>query len=174
MLHRALLVVCVLMLVAAKQAKAPSLPPGDVFFTMKGQPFALERMFPGVCGALMLSDEQKMALNEAYQQTVASPQLREKGAALKGNAAATDADRDAVRSEMVTARGELQKRVGAILTPDQKELITKIQAAAEAAQKSAREALQPEFVAAGKGASPEKAKELRGKMRVEAEDQFAQ
>src|SRR5882672_426293 len=152
-------VICVA-LVAAKAAKAPSLPPGDMFFTMKGQPYALERTFPGVCAALMLTDDQKNALNEAYHQTVASPQLREKGAALKGNAGASDADRDAVRSEMETARVEVQKKVSAILTPQQKELIPKIQAAAEQAQRAAREALQPEFAAAGKGASAEKAKEL--------------
>src|SRR5438046_1289940 len=120
----ALALICVA-LVAAKAGKAPSLPPGEMFFTMKGQPYALERMFPGVCGALMLSDDQKSALNDAYHQTVASPELRAKGAGLKGNGAATDAERDAVRSEMETARIELQKKVATILTPDQKELIVK-------------------------------------------------
>jgi hypothetical protein len=174
MLHRTLAIVCILMTLGAKAAKAPGLPPGDMFFTMKGQPFALERTFPGVVAALMLSDDQKKALNEVYQQTVASPQLREKGAALKGNAAATDADRQAVRSEMETARNELGKKVDPILTPEQKELIKKIQAAAEQAQKTARETLGPEFTAAGKSPSPEKAKELREKLNQEAEDQFVQ
>src|SRR3954454_1188519 len=69
-------------LIVAKPAKTPSLPPGDIFFTMKGQPFALERTFPGIMAAFMFTDDQRMALNEEYQETVADPQLREKGASL--------------------------------------------------------------------------------------------
>src|SRR4051812_22331405 len=144
MLKPTLLAIFVIALIAAK-TKSPSLPPGDMFFTMKGQPFALERMFPGLSAALMLSDDQKIALNEAYQQTVAAPALREKASALKGNKGASDADRQAVKSEMDSARIELQKRVSTILTPDQKELIARIQAAAEQAQKAARESLSAEF-----------------------------
>ena len=45
-------VIC-LCVIAAKPAKAPSLPPGDIFFTMKDRPFALERMFPGITAAFM-------------------------------------------------------------------------------------------------------------------------
>src|SRR5258705_3570162 len=159
-------------LFAAKAAKAPSLPPGEMFFTMKGQPYALERTFPGVTAALMLSDDQKTALSEAYHQTVAAPELRAKGASLKGISAATDAERDTVRSQMQEARAELQKRVVAILSPDQKALIVKIQAAFEQAQRAARESLQQEFSAA-KG-NEEKSKELRKKYDVKAEDQFVQ
>src|SRR2546422_2351578 len=87
-------------LVAAKAAKAPSLPPGEMFFTMKGQPFALERMFPAITAAFMFSDEQKTALHEAYGQTVGSAAIRAKGASLKNNPAATDADRDAARAQL--------------------------------------------------------------------------
>src|SRR5436190_10235598 len=163
MLRRTLLVVCIFTSLAAK-TKSPSLPPGDMFFTMKGQPAALERIFPGVTAALMLSDDQKNALNEAYHETVAAPVLREKGLALRGNKGTSDADRDAVKSEMEGARIELQKRVSMILTPDQKELIPKIQAAAEQARRAASESLSAEFAVA-KG-DPQKAIELRKRMQV--------
>jgi len=163
---------CVLM-IAAKAPKAPSLPPGDMFFTMKDRPFALERMFPGIIAAFMFSEEQKTALNEAYEQTVGSPEVRAKGSSLKNNPAATDADRDAVQRQMDDARAELQKGVDRILMPEQKALIPKIQDAAMEALREAREALGPEFTAAGKG-NKEKTAELQQKVRVEAEDIFEQ
>src|SRR5436190_23867911 len=137
-------VIC-LCVIAAKPAKAPSLPPGDIFFTMKDRPFALERMFPGITAAFMFTDDQKSALNEAYQQAVGSPEVRAKGSSLKNNPAATDADRETVQRQLDDARSELQKRVAAILTPEQKALIPKIQDAASEAQKSAREAFSADF-----------------------------
>jgi hypothetical protein len=164
---------CALMIAAAKAPKASSLPPGDIFFTMKERPVALERMFPGIVAAFMFSEEQKTALNEAYQQTVGSPEVRAKGSSLKNNAAATDADREAVQRQMDDARAELQKRVDKILTPEQKALIPKIQNAATEAQKGAREAFAADFAVATKG-DKAKADDLREKVRVEAEDQFVQ
>ena len=158
--------------IAAKPAKAPSLPPGDIFFTAKGQPFALERQFPGITAAFLFSDEQKAALNEAYQQTVGSPEVRARGASLKNNPAATDADKEAVHRQVQDARVELQNRVAKTLTPVQKALIPKIQDAATEAQKSAREAFSADFAAA-KG-DQAKADDVREKIRVEAEDQLVQ
>jgi len=163
---------CALMIAAAKPAKAPSLPPGDMFFTMKDRPFALERMFPGITAAFMFSEEQKTALNEVYQQTVGSPEVRAKASSLKNNPAATDADRETVQRQMEDARAELQKRVDKILTPEQKALIPKIQNAATEAQKGAREAFAPDFAVA-KG-DKAKSDDLRERVRVEAEDQFVQ
>jgi len=162
-----------LLMIAAKGTKAPSLPPGDMFFTMKGQPYALERTFPGVTAAFLFTDDQKNALNEAYEQTVGSPDVRSKGASLKNNPAATDADREALHRQVEDARAELQKRVDKILMPEQKALIPKIQDAATEAFREAREALGPEFTAAGKG-NNEKTAELQQRVRVEAEDIFAQ
>ncbi|HEV8292903.1 MAG TPA: hypothetical protein VGP94_13305 [Tepidisphaeraceae bacterium] len=159
-------------LLAAKPAKAPSLPPGDIFFTMKGQPYALERTFPGITAAFMFTEEQKSALNEIYQETVGAPDIRDQGASLKKNGA-SDADRDAFRKLMDDARAELQKEAQKILTPEQKALIPKIQDAATEALREAREALAPEFTAAGKG-NKDKTAELNQRVRVEAEDIFSQ
>jgi hypothetical protein len=161
-----------LLLIAAKPAKAPSLPSGDIFFTVKGQPYALEKTFPGIVAAFMFTEDQKIALNEEYQETVADPQLREKGASLKNNPAVTDAERDEMRKQMAEARAELQKQVETILTPEQKALIPRIQAAAEQALKGAREAF-PADPGAAKGEKT-RSKELDEKIRVEAEDLFVQ
>jgi|SRR6185503_8760814 len=156
-------------LLAAKP-KTPSLPPGDMFFTMKGQPYALERTFPGITAAFMFTEDQKRDLNDAYYETVGAPDIREQGASLKGKGA-SDAERESFRKMMEDARAELAKDVAKILTPEQKALIPKIQAAAEEAQKKAREAF-----AADLGIKGEKSKspELQEKLRVEAEDVFVQ
>jgi len=141
-----------------------------MFFTMKGQPYALERTFPGITAAFMFTEDQKRDLNDAYYETVGAPDIREQGASLKGKGA-SDAERESFRKMMEDARAELAKDVAKILTPEQKALIPKIQAAAEEAQKKAREAF-----AADLGIKGEKSKspELQEKLRVEAEDVFVQ
>src|SRR5829696_5835510 len=71
--------ICLICLASlAAKGKSSGLPPGDTFFTMKGRPYALERTFPGIVAAFMFTEDQKIALNEEYQETVADPQLREK------------------------------------------------------------------------------------------------
>jgi hypothetical protein len=158
--------------VAAKPPKKAGLPPGDLFFTMKGQPYAMERNFPGITAALMLSDEQKQAIHDAQQQTTASPQMREKMAAVKDKNAGNEAERQVVRTEMAAARGELAQRVSTILTAEQKALVEKIQQAAMESQQEARGIFKDEF-AASKGDAA-KAAELKEKARVEAEDLLVQ
>jgi hypothetical protein len=158
--------------IAAKPAKAPSLPSGDIFFTMKGRPYALEQTFPGIVAAFMFTDDQKAALNDAYEQTVADPEVRARGASLKNNPSATDADREAVRKQFEEARAELQKEVATILTAEQKALIPKIQDAATEALKGAREAFSAEL--GGAKGDKAKAQDLNEKIRVEAEDLFVQ
>lgn len=168
-IHRiGLCLVCVALLAA--KGKTPGLPPGDMFFTAKGRPYALERTFPGIVAAFMFTEDQKSALNDAYYETVGAPDIREQGASLKSKGA-SDAERESYRKLMEDARAELDKEVTRILTPEQKALIPKIQAAAEEAQKKAREAL-----AADLGIKGEKSNtpEMQEKLRVEAEDNFVQ
>ena len=165
--------ICLICLASlAAKGKSSGLPPGDTFFTMKGRPYALERTFPGIVAAFMFTEDQKIALNEEYQETVADPQLREKGAALKDNPATTDTEREEMRKQQAEARAELQKRAEMILTPQQKALIPKIQDAANQALKGAREAFAADL-GAGKGEKT-KSNELDEKIRVEAEDLFVQ
>jgi len=159
------------LLIAAKPAKKPE-PSGELFFTMKGQPYPLERTFPGITAALMLSDDQKADLFDAQQGTIDSPELREKKAAVKGKDAANEAERDAVRKELEEARAELAKEVARILTPQQKALIEKIQAAAMEAMQEARQTFEEDFT--GSKGNEAKQSELREKVRIEAEDLFVQ
>jgi hypothetical protein len=117
-----------------------------VFFTGKGQqPFALERVHPGITAALMLTDQQKTALNEALDQTVRNPQVRAAGVALKNNPTATDADRAKAKEAADDARAKLKEEVEKTLTADQKALVAKIQAAFDEAQKAVATALQAEY-----------------------------
>jgi hypothetical protein len=150
-----------LSLIAAPAAHAKDKPvgdiPGDLFFIIKGQPFALERLHPGITAALMLTDQQKTALNEALDQTVRSPEVRAAGAALKSNPNATDADRAKAKEAAQEAREKLKEAVEKILTADQKALVAKIQAALDESQKAASTALKAEFAQA-KGNAEQSAK----------------
>src|SRR5437763_1562524 len=86
-----LCVICSALLAA--KGKTPSLPPGDMFFTMKGTPYALERTFPGIVAAFMFSEDQKIDLNDAYFQTVGAPDIRAQGTSLKQKGV-SDAERE--------------------------------------------------------------------------------
>jgi hypothetical protein len=158
--------------IAAKPAKTASLRPAPVFFKSTGEPFELEKPFPGVTAALMLSDQQKMALSEAHQQTVRKPELRNKISALEAKADPTEAEREAVRKEQHAAQVELRKRINAILSAEQKALAEKIQDAAIEAEHEANDFFEAEFDAARDDLG--KAGDVRKKARVEAEDLLVQ
>src|SRR3954464_14812896 len=100
---------------AAKPAKPAPQRPASPFFKPTGEPFELEKPFPGITAALMLTDQQKTALRQAHQQTVRNPDLRNKISALEIKPDATEAERNAVRTEMEKARVELRQRIAAIL-----------------------------------------------------------
>jgi Spy/CpxP family protein refolding chaperone len=159
-----------LVCIAAKPLK-PASPPATPFFKTTGEPFELEKPFPGVTAALMLSDEQKSALSQAHQETVRNPKIRNKISALEVKKQPDPAEREAIRKEMDEARLELRQRVDAILTPQQKELVNKIQDAATEAEHEANEFFDPEFREA-KG--EENLRDVREKARVEAEDILVQ
>jgi len=163
--------------IAAPAAHAKDKPagdvPGDAFFTGKGQqPFALERLHPGITAALMLTDQQKIALNEALDQTVRNPQVRAAGAALKNNPSATDDDRAKAQQASQDARAQLKEAVEKTLTADQKALVAKIQAAFDESQKALATALQAEYGQA-KGDAERTAK-LRERSQDEIREQLTE
>ena len=164
-------------LTGARAAQAKDKPladiPGDLFFTIKGQqPFALERLHPGIVAALMLTDQQKSALQKALDQTIRNPELRAAGQALKNNPSATDADRAKAQQATQNARAQLKEAVEKTLTADQKALVAKIQAAFDESQKAAATALQAEFGQA-KGNAEQTAK-LRERSQDELREQLSQ
>jgi Spy/CpxP family protein refolding chaperone len=156
----------------AQKDKSPSLPSGDMFFTGKGaQPISLERTFPGITGALLLTDEQKQNLHAVREETVDSQAVREASLLLKTKVNATEAARTAARKTMDDARAKLQKEVAQILTPDQNVLVEKINIAASEAQRAALEKYQADYAAA-KGNENQLA-ELNKKFHEEAREEFA-
>jgi Spy/CpxP family protein refolding chaperone len=156
----------------AQKDKSPSLPPGELFFTGKGdQPFALERTFPGITGALLLTDEQKQKLNAVKDELMGSDAVREAGVILKTKANAGASDKEAARKVIDDARVKLQKEVAQLLTPDQKVLVEKINIAAKEAQHAAVEKYEADYAAA-KG-NEDRAAEVNKKMQEEAREEFA-
>ncbi|HEV3144721.1 MAG TPA: hypothetical protein VGZ47_12600 [Gemmataceae bacterium] len=157
--------------IAAGKDKRPSLPSGDLFFTGKGdQPMALERTFPGITGALLLSDEQKQKLNTAKEETVDSEVAREAAQTLKTKANSTDTEKTAARKVIDDARSKLKKEVAEILTPDQKILVEKVITAAAEAQRAAAEKYEADYAGA-KGNEAQLA-EINKKIQDEAREEF--
>src|SRR4051812_18790142 len=146
--------------------------PASPFFKPTGEPYELEKPFPGITAALVLSDQQKTAMTEAYQQTVRNPGLRGRISVLERNPDAPEAQRKAVRDEMEKARADLRQRIATILTPEQSALAIKIQDAAVAAEHEANDIFRAEFEAAK--IDPAKLSEIRAKARTEAEDLLVQ
>ncbi len=161
-----------LLCIGAQGADSVPQPPATPFFKTTGEPFELEKPFPGITAALMLSEAQKTALKEAHQQTVRKPQLRQKISALEVKENPAEAEREVIRAEMAEARIELRRRVDAILKAEQKELVTKIQDAAIEAEHEANHIFDPEFKAAE--GDEGKFRDVREKARVEAEDLLVQ
>src|SRR5688500_14998213 len=100
-----------LLSIAAEPLQSPPQPPATPFFNTTGEPFELEKPFPGITAALMLSDEQMAALREAHRQTVRKRQLRQKISALEANSNPPEIDRHVVLSELEEARVELRRLV---------------------------------------------------------------
>lgn len=135
---------------ADQKGKSGPLPSGDVlgFVGKGGRPMALEQTFPGLIGALMLTDEQKQKIQEARDEIFGSEAVQAAGRKGKLDPNATEADKEAARSAMEEARRKLEAKVSNILTADQRALVTRINTAAEEVQKAVRDSLEQQFVAA--------------------------
>lgn len=128
----------------AQKDKAPAgLPSGDLFFTMKGQPFALERTFPGITGALLLTEAQRERIQRARAEILQSEEVRTAASTAKSNPNAADA-----RKIIEEARRKMQAEVANTLTKEQKDLIERLNEAAMDAHKAAREKYESDYASA--------------------------
>ncbi len=141
-------VVCLAAVAAEGQkSKKAALPPGDLFFTLKGRPFALERIVPGIQAALLFTDEQKLKLTEALEYTIWSERVKSAGMTLKTDPNLTDAGANEARKIVDEARARLEKQVAGILSQEQKALIGRLNQASAEAHIAARKKLELEFTA---------------------------
>ena len=111
---------------AARAQKKSDL--GDFpFWTGKGGspagPYA-----PGLNAALLLTDEQKLKIQEARQETIGSEAVGDAGRKMKTNPNLTDAEREELRKIGDEARAALKEKVKSILTVEQKEFIERASA----------------------------------------------
>ncbi|HSI34119.1 MAG: hypothetical protein ACAI43_11005 [Phycisphaerae bacterium] len=152
-----------------KEKKVGEVPAG-LFFSVKGGPFALDKVYPGITAALRLTDDQKLAIMDAQQKTMMDPALREAGQKAKSDGA-KDVDRAAAQKAYADARTALKASVDKVLTDDQKALIAKIQTAYEESQKAAMDGLKAEF--GGAKGNPDRQAELRKRMDQELRVEMA-
>lgn len=152
-----------------QKEKKASLPPGDLFFTLKGRPFALERLVPGIQAALLLTDEQKLRLMEALEKTIWSERVKSAGRTLKADPNLTDARTAEARKIVEEARARLEGQIANILFQDQKTLIGRLNQASAEAHIAARKKLEVEFTAvkADKSRMDELNRQMREEVRAE-------
>ncbi|MEI7731277.1 MAG: hypothetical protein WCO56_17005 [Verrucomicrobiota bacterium] len=168
-----MLLVSVATSAGAQFKKPPGLPGSELFFTMKGKmPFALDRWYPGIVAALLLTDDQKLDLQKARQEIADNSDLRATGQKLKQNPDASKEERAAYQKQYEEAREKLRQAVAEILTPQQKALVGRIQNAAEEAQQAAVQTLQP-VMAQAKG-DEAKTTQLRQTLQETIKTELAQ
>jgi len=149
---------------AGKKQVTLSLPSGELLgFEINKKTVPLERIVPGIRSALLLSDEQLAQIDAAQRETVQSEAVRNAGLSLKSAPDAKAEDKTKAKEVVAAARQQLVDKVSAILTPEQKELVKKLNAAAAESQAAVSESLRAEQ----KGAKGDNAKsdELRERKR---------
>lgn len=164
-----LVVACCVAAVAQKEKKRPDV--GNFPFWTAKKTARVGPFVPGLNVVLMLTDEQKEKIVAARQETIGSDAVVAAGRALKTDPNASEAQKEAARKVVEEARAQLDAKVAAILTPEQKSLIEKINALYAEVQESVRAEFQGQFVAA-KGNEQEAAR-VQKEFREKAAAQFA-
>ncbi len=121
---------------------------------------------PGLNAALLLSDEQREKLLAAREETLSNEKLQKLGAGVKLNPNASDAEREAARKANDEARNQFKTRVEAILTPEQRKLVERLNGIYDEALTAAQEAYRGQLeqvVKTDKARMEELRKELREK-----------
>ena len=150
---------------ADKKERIP--PGGETFFTGKGeQPFALERVVPGINAVLMLSDDQIDKINTARAETIQSEAVQAAGRKVKTDPKATEQEKAEAAKHIAEARAKFTKQVADILSADQKKLIAALNEAHVDVTKEVHDQFEAQFVAA-KGDA-----ELTAKLRKEAQEEI--
>jgi ABC-type proline/glycine betaine transport system ATPase subunit len=149
------------------QEKRPSV--ADFPFWSAPKQEYVRQFIPGLDAALLLTADQVEKLAAVRRETIAAPALVESARKLKGDANATEEQRQAVRDTVAAAQEQLRTRAGGILTADQKALIAKVNAAWTDVQTNVRQEFESRFIAA-KGNPDEQAtvqREYREKVNEE-------
>lgn len=146
-----------------KKINAP-LPSGDLLgFEINGKTLPLEKSFPGITAALLLTEDQKRQIYRGQLETVQSEAVRNAGATLKSDPALKAKQRAQAEQVISRARQELLAKVDSILTGDQRSLVKRLSGTAAKAQLAVSEKFRDERIAA-KG-NQAKSDEVQRRMR---------
>jgi hypothetical protein len=143
---------------------AMQLPAGSLLgFEFNGKNMDLERTFPGIRSALLLTDQQKIQIVAAQRKTVQSEEVRAAGASIKGSPEAKAEEKEKAKQVVAAAQKQLLEKMATILTEDQKALVKKLNAAAAESQAAVAKTFREESKAAKSDKS--KTAELQQKIR---------
>ena len=125
--HPSLFLLTVLLAIWALPVQAQKGKSGDLggfpLWSMKKNPLA-QPFVPGLNAALLLTDPQKEKLWAAREEIMGNEKLQKLGAAIKQNPNASEAERDTARQAFEAARDQFRDRVDAILTAEQRKLVS--------------------------------------------------
>lgn len=102
------------------------------FWTSKKRGYVAQ-FVPGLTGALLLSEEQKEKITAARDESSNEEAVKAARAISKNDPSVTAEQRDKARAVLEAATARLHEKVDAVLTAEQKALITQINAAYAAA-----------------------------------------
>ena len=122
---------------AGKQRGAEKQKLGDVngypFWTGGKKVGAVNQFVPGLNAALLLTDAQKEQINAARNEMMNDEAVKAARSLPKSDPNVTAEQREKARATVEAATAKLREKVAAALTPDQKTLVEKINAAYAAA-----------------------------------------
>ncbi len=147
-----------------KGKKGPlPLPAGDLLgFQVNGKTSSLEKVYPGIRSALMLTEDQKMQILIAQIETVQSKAVRAAVDSIKSKPGANTEDLAKAKEIATAARKQLLEKMATILTAEQKELVKKLNTAATESQKAVFESFRDDM----KNAKKDKAKFEEAQQRM--------
>jgi hypothetical protein len=128
----------------AQKQKSNDLTGFPLLWVGKKNPLA-GPFIPGLNAALQLSDEQKVKLMAARDETIANEKLQSLGAKVKLNPNASEAEREAVQKAREEAQGQFKTQVEIILTPEQRKLIGIINTLFDEVTTATQEAYRTQF-----------------------------
>jgi Spy/CpxP family protein refolding chaperone len=156
---------------AAEKQKEPDVN-GYPFWTGGKKAGAVTQFAPGLNAALQLTDTQKQQIAAAREETNNDEAVKTLRSFSKTDPNVTPEQREKARAGADAANAKLRERVAAILTPEQKALIEKVNAAYAAANEETGIVYAEKFASPNVKADPEVRRRLQQEKSQDFEEGF--
>jgi hypothetical protein len=142
------------------------------FWTGGKKAGAVTQFAPGLNAALLLSDSQKAQISAARDEVMNDEAVKAVRSISKSDPNVTAEQREKGRAAVDAANARLRERVAAILTPEQKSLIEKVNAAYAAANEETGIIYSEKFASPSTKLDPEARRRLQAEKNQDTEEGF--